>query len=499
MILGLLIWFALFQPWGGFSDPDAFYHSTMAEIMLNQGLIREFPWLDLTTYNHPFVNPYVLFHAMLIPFVAAFGTLWGGQFAAYTFAILSSLVLYWCLKQLQVRSPYLWTIIAVSVPVFAARLSYGKASPVAIALYLVGCTAFLLGRHWLSFFVGLFYVWIHAGWPLLILSQGAMLFGLWLYRFAVEGKTIRLSMKESDIQNAMRVLLSTVIGCALGFVLHPYRSGMLYFLKIQILNIGIATPENQVHMGVEWQGLEVTYLYAWFLIYFLSFGVFVYSLLKNGVQRDEKAMPRILALMFPFALLLAMSFKSARYTEYLVPFMTLLFAQAASLVDTSGWMKEFFLQRHSLRGIALFFLVCAGLVGPRYEFIQLIQTTERRFDDFRPAIQKLKTLTTPMERIYHQNWGDMPALFADTRDLCYINGLDPTFLLKQNPDLSKTYNELMMGNATSEAYSFLKDQLHVRYAFISLRNGTKLNDYLKTDKRFEQVYADEKAIIYQVK
>ncbi|QQR60463.1 hypothetical protein IPH19_03550 [Candidatus Uhrbacteria bacterium] len=66
-------WFSLFQIWGSFPDPDAFYHAKIASLMLERGPLLSFPWLDLTVLHSGFNDQHLLFHYFLMPFVKWLG------------------------------------------------------------------------------------------------------------------------------------------------------------------------------------------------------------------------------------------------------------------------------------------------------------------------------------------------------------------------------------------------------------------------------------------
>src|SRR3989344_6279113 len=53
-----------------FADPDSFYHVKMAILMKEQGIIRDFPWLQFTVLKNYYTDHHLLYHIALIPFIS---------------------------------------------------------------------------------------------------------------------------------------------------------------------------------------------------------------------------------------------------------------------------------------------------------------------------------------------------------------------------------------------------------------------------------------------
>src|SRR5689334_11101499 len=126
VFLACLAWFAVLQPWGGFSDPDAFYHAKMAVLLMQRSPLQSFSWLDLTSFDRLFSNQHFLFHVVLIPFVKLFGLYWGTQIAGVLFAALFATFFYRILVWLSIRNPVIWTVLSVTSIPLLVRLSLAK-------------------------------------------------------------------------------------------------------------------------------------------------------------------------------------------------------------------------------------------------------------------------------------------------------------------------------------------------------------------------------------
>lgn len=494
----LLAWFIGFQPWGSFSDPDAFYHSTMAAIMLKQGLIQDFYWLDLTSFAHPFFNQHFLFHVALVPFVAVFGALLGGQIAAVCFAILFCLVFAWCLKKLQSPAPLFWTLVMATMPAMTARLSYGKASPFAVGLFILGVTALISRSRWLGFFSMMLFVLSHAGWPLLILAQGALLVGHALYLCAVDSVPFWRVFCDKEWLSEVALFFTTLLGAIVGIALHPYRAELFVFLKVQLFQIGIATPYDRVIMGNEWYGISPLTAIAWYYVLLVCFGFFAFGLLVARRAANRQAMRYVIMLAVPTIFLLALNLKSARFVEYSAPLLVLLMAQLFHLIDVKKTWRE--LQKTMRPRYAYTFAITlVSIFG--YQSVDLFWTSHsqnKSFHYYAGAMSVIKNELQPGDRLFHSDWSHMPILWAENQDIRYVAGLDPTFLLTKNPELSDRYTELTLGRATSTAYEVIAIETQSKAVFVDRARGTAFESALKADQRFELLYEDDRAAVYRV-
>lgn len=493
------LWFVAYQPWGGFDDPDAFYHSTIASLMLKQGVIHDFHWLDLTSFAHPFVDQHFLFHVALMPFVAAFGALPGGQVAAVVFGIVFCLVFAWCLKKLKTPAPFFWALVLATMPAMTARLSYGKASPLAVSFFVLGVTALMIGAPALAFFVMAIYVLTHAGWPLLLLTQGALLVGHLLYLWTIESVPVLETIKDKTWLKELQVFVATCLGAVIGFVLHPYRAELLGFLKVQIVQIGIATPYDRVVMGNEWYGPSPLLLALWFLPFVLALAVFAFGLLVARRPANKIAMRQVIMLAVPTAFIIALNLKSSRFVEYAAPMVALTVAPLFHLIDVRKTWREFVKSVQGPVAIVMVSVISFILIAQRIVFLQESYEYKKPFNQFAGAMQAIRREVKPGERLFHSDWSHMPVLWSQNQDIRYVAGLDPTFLLAQNPELSDRYTKLTLGEATSTAYDVIVNETHSSAVFVDRGRGTAFEEALKFDTRFERVYEDADSAVYRIK
>lgn len=494
-----LAWFSFFQPWGSFIDPDAFYHAKMAMLLSDQGILRSFPWLDLTNFAHPFTNQHFLFHVLLGPFVRTFGMLKGNQIAAVFFAAVCATAFFLVLRGLRIRGAWLWTALFAALPPVIVRLSLGKASPLAIALFLFGVLAFLRRRHLGAFLVGIFFILLHGGWPLLFVAYALALCGEAVYELLVRERKISVLLRNwfSEPASPVRTFAALLLGTVVGFLLHPYAGSLLQFLLIQIGHVAIATPLQEVRLGTEWYPYTPLHLARDLSLGLIAglvvcFGL-VFAMRKN---LESKRMREVLSLSILLAFLFALTLKSARFVEYFAPLFILWLALLSTCIDK----RRFFLEAREIGKALQFILVLAVFaLFARGAWVTrgYLYKDAMPFSQFAKAIEALDAHAEDGERIYHSNWAVFPQLFALDDRLKYVSGLDPTFLLEREPDLSGKYNRLMTGAATGTAYAFVHDELGARFAFIDLVRNQNLLPVFEQDARWEIIYRDDEAAIFE--
>lgn len=490
LVFGLsAAWFSLFQKWGAFPDPDAFYHAKMASLLLERGPLLAFPWLDLTVLHPGFNNQHLFFHYFLVPFVDAFGMLPGAQIAAVIAAGLFAVMAYLSFEKLSLRFAWLWTLVLIALPPMLTRLSLGKASPFAIGFFLFGIVAWHRSARIWAFAIGFLYALTHGGWPLLIGAQIVLTFGSWLYTRFVE---------ESPGRPNFSIALATLGGGLLGTFIHPNFPETIPYLWVQIFQIGVATPIGRVVMGTEWYPYAPLELAAHLsLLLVLGILLIAGSIVSRRDALDRQAARLSLSLGLLLAVFLAMTFKSARFVEYLAPVAVFWLASLWMQIDL---MKFFARLRSIFRYLPhVIVVVCLFIAGKG-----AINTRQRLFDAAKPfsrfekAMEVVAQELGPGERLFHSDWAQFPLLWSKNDRLRYVAGLDPVFLLQASSTISDAYTNLTLGRTTSSAFETISGTFEARMVLVERKPGQKLEEILRADNRFQSVYADEEAAIFKL-
>jgi hypothetical protein len=220
------------------------------------------------------------------------------------------------------------------------------------------------------------------------------------------------------------------------------------------------------------------------------------------------------------------SFRSRRFVEYWPPFAVLFAAFSLQPVFDgvrssigrlpSDVMDELspFLDRHErietpgdkqsrefwttmvaagvalLLGVVLFFNVresaktIAGDAGP---------------DHYRNGMEWIKANVPPGEMIFNTDWDDFPRLFFYDTTHVYVSGLDPTYLLDKNPELSKLYEDITLGR-TEDPAPIIRDRFGARYIFTDREEvHDKLYFNAKDSGWCEIAYDDEDCTVLYIR
>jgi hypothetical protein len=285
----------------------------------------------------------------------------------------------------------------------------------------------------------------------------------------------------------------------LGIAVHPYRAQLWGFLKVQLFQVSIATPYDRVVMGNEWYGPAPIVLAGWLLPFVVALGVFTLGMLVARRSPNIMAMRYVVMISVPVVFIFALTLKSARFIEYLAPLIAALIAQLFHQVDLQKTWKDTLDGMGVKRLGAVIGIVGTVLLVQRGVSLHESYVFRKSFDYYAGAMAAIRQEVKPGERLFHSDWSHMPLLWAQNQDIRYVAGLDPTFLLAQNPGLSDRYNDLTYGKATSTAYDVIVNEMHSSAVFVDRSRAKAFEEALKIDARFERVYEDEISAVYRIK
>lgn len=505
----LVGWFSLFQSWGHFVDPDAFTHAKIASLIAQQGPLHAFPWLDLTSLGQRFFDQHFLYHVALVPFVTLFGALPGMQIAIVLFATTTLLVFYSCLRSLKVENPVFWTLMLASTPPLLERLSFGKASSLAIAWFLVGLYALLKERPWAGWLAGLGFSLTHGGWPLLLVCQGIYVFADSLGTWRAEKNVFR-AMAVQTGRTSSRVLYATILGCFLGLLLHPNAGNALNFLWIQVVEIGVKAPMQEVALGVEWGSIRFVDLVAFLPLFILAGSVIFYISNEKGwpawPESFSRTRRRQILCLIPVVIFLAcVTMKSKRYAEYFLPAWGLFWAYLDGFLTKENLRTAFIrwdgegrrVRWATIVGVSV--LLMSFFLNEMRAYEQL-QSYFSPYEEIAPGMQAISARAQPGDRVFQPQWDLFPQMFLLDDRLKYVSGMDPTYLYEANREISKEYTKFVWDEATSaQVYPFIHDVLGSRFVLFERERNRHLEKNLKADERFLQVFESTSTAAYEIR
>jgi hypothetical protein len=466
----------------GIVDPDGYYHIRWAWLLretLPQGKLPAFVWLPLTILNEQaYVDHHFLFHVLQIPFTFTSDLVAGAKISAVFFGALAVLSCYALVVWARVPYPFAWllALLACSAP-FLFRMSLPRAPAVtvitlAIALWLL----FTRRTIWLGV-LSFLLVWMYSLFPLVTVLAGAWAVGVLLEERRIEWKPVA----------------ATVVGIVAGLIINPYFPRNLV-LFAEHVGMKVAA-EYEISVGNEWYPYESWYLLTSCAIAWLAQ---VAGWLATRFERREGLAREVCLLLFS-TFLLVLTMKSRRFVEYWPPFAVLYAAFALRpYLERYKWPS---IPAGWPRRIAA--VVVLGLwVGVVFAIVANVRGTRASVAGeadpyiYRGAARWLAENTPEGSLVFNTDWDDFPMLFHHNTHNVYTSGLDPTYLLYANPELSQMYVDITVGRTPDPAH-LIRDRFGARYAFTDsghtdfIRNAT-------TDGHMRVVYEDEHALVLEV-
>ena len=489
-------------------DFDGYYHIKWSRMLWESLRHGNFPplftWLPLTTLNSTdYVDHHLLFHIFQIPFT--FGDLrQGAKLSSMIFASLAVFSCFWLLLHFRIRYPLIWllALLGCSAP-FLFRLNMAKAPPLAIIFLVLGVLLLFKKKYWplipLAFVFALTYDMV----VLLILAVC-----LWV---------IVIAWTERRFE--WRPLAWVLVGTAAGFVINPYFPHNLQ-LFYEHLRIKLTFSDFSTKVGNEWYPYNSWEFLGNSVVACVAMVVGYIAFDPGDRQRAHQP---LFFLLFSTVLLIMMA-RWKRIAEYWPPFAVmfaafslqpwLLGARSAFTNLPTDVLDELqpFLDRDELAvssqeeesralartvvgavvaialGVAFYLNASATMVD--------IGTSERH-DYYRAGAEWARANVPQDEIIFNTDWDDFPRLFYFDSTHRYVSGLDPTYLFDKNPELSRLYDRITLGEQ-DDAGPLIRDRFGARYVFTD-NSHDAFYEKATESGWFEVVYEDMQCTILRLR
>ncbi len=466
----------------GIIDPDGYYHIRWSRLLwenLPHGRLPAFGWLPLTILNeHKYVDHHFLFHIMQIPFTWGSDLVAGAKTSAVLYGALAILSCYALVLWNRVRYPVAWLamLLACSGP-FLFRMSLPRAPSVTVATLALALWLLYTRRYVWYGLLSFSLVWMYSLFPLVGILAGAWVVGVWIEERRVE----------------WRPLVAVAIGVVAGLVINPYFPQNL-FLFAEHVGMKIK-GDYEVSVGNEWYPYE-----AWYLL--VSSGVAWAAQLAGWVMmrtgsRKDAAKTVCLFLFSTFLLVLTM--KSRRFIEYWPPFAVLYAAFALKpYLDAWPWSRipAGLARWAAVTGaVALVGIVVGVAVSNAYGTRKTVEG-ESDPNVYAGAARWLTENTPEGSMVFNTDWDDFPMLFFHDTHNVYASGLDPTYLLHADPQLSKLYEDITLGKVDDPG-PLIRDKFGAEFAFTDSGH----HDFIEkatADGGMKIVYEDDDTVVLQV-
>jgi hypothetical protein len=122
-----------------------------------------------------------------------------------------------------------------------------------------------------------------------------------------------------------------------------------------------------------------------------------------------------------------------------------------------------------------------------------------RHDYYHAGMTWIRTNVPAGQMVFNTDWDDFPRLFYYDPSHVYVTGLDPTYLLDKNPELSRLYDRITLGKEKDPG-PLIRDKFGARYVF-SDNTDVHGEFYANAIESgwFDRVYEDDDCTILHIR
>jgi len=444
---------------------DGWYHMKMADVVKEEGFIKEFPYTTESILADNYADLQWLFRVLLIPFTF-FGLMLGAKIASVLFSALCFTFFYWYLRKNGVNYPLFWvSLYALSSVNLMYRFLLPRQMPLAM-LSLILTFYFLEKRMYKSLLVvSLLFTWLYV---------------VFVFQLLVIGVYFVINLLSTKKIN-LKLLVYPAIGVLLALLINPYFPNNLGMVVTQLFKVNLAAN----FYNVEWK--------AWGFLELLRFNYILFVLLIVGFIAVIKKMKMDRKTLFFLALSLIFfvgMLKTRRMQEYFAPF-TVLFT-AFSLNDYVAKFKG----KRALKYISVVLIIIIAVFG----LVKL--DTYVKNNHFLPWYKEgadwLKDNVEPGSKVFINGYTFNYLFFYEPR-LRYTHGVDLTYSYLYDKERFNRYISVLQGKYPG--HNIIKEDYNADYAFVGkVKQDVKLFEYIVRYKDdFEVVYEDDSVGILRLR
>ena len=484
-----------------FPDPDSFYHIKQSQLIVEQGVITSFPWLQFTILKDSFIDQHFLYHVFLIPFVTLLDPIQGVKLAHVFLSTGFMMLFYWFLRKHNIKFAFIFTLILLVSTPFVFRLALVKAPVASLIFLLLGLYCLFRYKYLTLFFVSFAYVWTYGGFILILIASGVYalvsVFKDWLRPH--QEQFFNIVARHS---RELKLFFISVFGTMAGIFINPQFPENIKFYWHQLVQIGIVNYQNIIPVGNEWYPYKVDDLAIGSAIVTLLVLVSLILLIIKPKPLTKK----LITFFILFIFFLAFTLKSRRYVEYYIPFAILFsaFTMHQYLGDIS-WSKirkevaTFFTRFRVVAIILIVYFVISLSVIVVKDMRQLFNDYEQGIptNRFSGAATWIRENSQPGDIVFHSSWDEFPILFYYNSYNYYIAGLDPTFTYQYDKEIYRIMVDITTGQQQTNVYEDIRDKFNASFVFIEASHEG-MEKAINGTPGFKEVYRDEEAIVYEV-
>lgn len=463
----------------GFVGIDAYYHVKVSELMMQHGILKDFPWTQVSIWKDKFADKEFLFHVYLMPFLHVFPDLMiAGKFAISVLGGVLFCLFYRLLNQFQIRHALIWTLIAFGTNyIFLQRVCMLRPHVLSLVLTLLFLESLWRHQPWKLFLISLIYPLAYTAAHFLIFIAIIYLTILWIHQ-----RELRVSL-----------LLLTLGGTLAGLRLHPHFPNNLqvWYVQNALLPLFNSGHSQEFWFVAEHTALSKPEFLGACGVTLLLFGSAMVTLIlgRRNVSREALLIFTLACGFFGMTLL------SMRFAEYWAPFTVLSCALNLNAMKIKHGASA--MLKNSTRIVhfgMIFFSVVVYILAAL--LIPVHFTPE-----LAPVADWLAKNTPQESIVFTTDWSDFPQLFYYSTQNYYLFGLDPVYCYAYDADIWATWVAIVSGQADDPGGE-IQNIFRADYVLCPKRpedTPNLLTAQLLEDHRYRIGYEDEHHLIFAVK
>ncbi len=457
---------------------DSFYHTSAAELIREEGLVKSLPWVSASVYRDRYADTEVLFHAMLIPFVGKEKRIGPKIFTVLLSSLILSL-LAWVMVRHGMPYSWLWITLILSAGVaLTFRLNLTRPHLLSLMLSIL-FAHFMLSRNTLGLLI------VSLIFPMVYVAAHLLLVLLVIYFAACFLTGRRLPWTY---------LLISITGIGTAIAINPYRANWPYIWWI--LNVGdLSDVVLKAAMPVrEFIPPSASDVMNTGLILPTVLAMITFVLVTRTKLGLRSVFLSLVATAF-FVLYLLYQ----RFVIYFIPFTALAMASISADTKLHLAIKNQ-AGRHRHWSAVLMSLGLLLLCGQLLRSVVMSQKSigQENTPRYTNAARWMNKHVPPGTNIFTCQWDSTPFLIYYAPALRYINVLSPNFMIAYDLELYKSWISIRDGRAP-DAMQLIPSKFHSNWLFIEKdKTPAKLLEQALSSPGAKLMYDDYQSAIFRL-
>ena len=413
---------------------DSYFHAKMGRMVLEKGLIHEFPWMYFTFQRDRYADPYLLFHVYLGLWVKLLplGPIVAVKLGMLVLIGLIAVVAFWILRMFS--AGWAWLGIALLAAMTSShvyqRLIFVRPHVLSVLLLLLGLRAILAKRWWMLAAVSFLYAYSYSA-PHLLTVVGV-----------IAGVVFSVAEKRA----AWQPVAFSLGGLAAGLVANPYFPRDINYLYIVTFKMAAAklslSPAELMPLS-SWQVVVINW--PSFLILALT----ILAVFRSSRRPSSRSLFLFITAGFFFVLLM----RSYRFIEYWPFVATLAVASIASeIVLPSPLFDRVMTKAGRVASAAVLLVVGAFAVRLAYKQTNSVVP----YAPMKEVMEVLDREASPGDIVYTDNWAMTMPMFYISDKVYYLLMGDPQSMFVAHPGLFTLWYAINTGRVTENALPLIK-------------------------------------------